>query len=161
MSDMANKLITISIRKYLVTQPRNKRMRKAARFIRERIAHYMKVDIDNVKFGRDLNNEITAHSQRMKPVKLNIDIDKGIATATLFKEQAAQQKAPKASEQKQQASTKMESKDVKKGSAQTAKEQPVSERVKRPESAAKNADAARAKKTPENERTAAPENSQK
>ena len=97
-------------------------MRKAARFIRERIAHYMKVDIDNVPNSAGIST-IKQHSQRMKPVKLNIDIDKGIATATLFKEQAAHKKHQGLGAE-QQASTKMESKDVKKGSAQTAKEGP-------------------------------------
>ncbi len=154
---MASKLITISIRKYLVTQPRTKRMRKAATYIRERVSHYMKVDLDKVKFSRDLNNEITAHSLRMKPVKLSIDIDKGIATASLFKEQAAKDKTPKASEQKQTAhAAKTENKDVeKKGGAQTAKERPAPERAqKRQENATRTADAANMKKSPENERNA-------
>ena len=76
---MTNKLLTIGIRRYLVTQPRNKRTRKAAYYIRERISHYMKIEMDKVRFGKDLNNAITARAKQMKPVKLNIEIDKGIA----------------------------------------------------------------------------------
>jgi ribosomal protein L31E len=148
---MASKLLTIGIRRYLVTQPRNKRARKAARYIRERISHYMKMDLDKVKFSKELNNLITSQARRMKPVKLNIEIDKGIATAMLFKEQAAQQKAP-AAEQKHAA--KAEGKEAaKKGGAQAAKEKAAPERAqKNPENAAQPSGAAHVhtEKSPEN-----------
>jgi ribosomal protein L31E len=158
MNDMANKLLTIGIRRYLVTQPRTKRTRKAARYIRERVSHYMKISIDKVRLSKALNDAITAHAKRMLPMKLNIEIEKGIATATPFKEQA-----PKAAEQKQAA--KAENKEqAKKASAQAAKARPVPERAQKgPEKPARPADASHTEKSPENESGSAPRtaNSQK
>ncbi|MCL5433846.1 MAG: hypothetical protein M1538_02615, partial [Candidatus Marsarchaeota archaeon] len=58
---MAERLITLNIRKYLVKQPRTKRARKAIRYIRERIAHYTKIDVENVKIGYDVNNMVFKH----------------------------------------------------------------------------------------------------
>ncbi len=150
MNDMAGKLITIGIRRYLVTQPRTKRTRKAAKYIRERISHYMKIDLDKVKFSKELNDMITARAQRMKPVKLNIEIDKGIATATLFKEQAVQLSATKTAAQKKQPA-KVESTAQAKGATQAAtKEKPASAR-KSPERAAENTNMESTVKSPEKE----------
>lgn len=157
---MTNKLLTIGIRRYLVTQPRNKRTRKAAYYIRERISHYMKIEMDKVRFGKDLNNAITARAKQMKPVKLNIEIDKGIAIATLFKEQAAQ-KAPSIAEQKQAA--KAESKEqAKKASAQPTKAKPASERTQKiSESSARTTSAAQTETSRGNESAVSNQDSRK
>jgi ribosomal protein L31E len=151
MNDMANKLLTIGIRRYLVTQPRTKRTRKAAVYIRERISHYMKIDIDKVRFSRELSDAITMRAKRMLPVKLSIEIEKGIATATPFKEREPQQTPPKTAEKKQAA--KAENKEpANKGNAQAAKAKPAPERAQKgPESAARTADAAHIEKSPRNE----------
>ena len=77
---MQSRVITISIRKYLVKQPRTKRARKASRYFRERIAHYTKTDPDNVKIDRELNSLIIKHySRRMVPIKASVSIENGIA----------------------------------------------------------------------------------
>jgi ribosomal protein L31E len=162
---MAGKLMTIGIRRYLVTQPRTKRARKAARYIRERIAHYTKVEIDNVKFGKDLNEAITKKANHMRPVKLNIDIDKGIVTASLFKEQAAQS-APKAAEQKKQPAKAAEGKEPQAKSAPQAapKEKPAKESVRKSqEKPSQNTSTANASKIQdaESRKAANAENSQK
>lgn len=79
---MTDRLLTINIRKYLVTQPRNKRARKMARYLRDRVAHYTKTDIANVRLSQELNTLILKYyAKRMVPVKLNIKIENQIATA--------------------------------------------------------------------------------
>lgn len=90
---MVEKLLTISTRKYLVEQPRTKRLRKAPAYIRERVAHYLKLDINSVKISKELNNEIVKrYAKSMLPVKLSITVDNNSATVNLFgqkKEQPA------------------------------------------------------------------------
>ncbi|MGI0133436.1 MAG: hypothetical protein ACREBW_00555 [Candidatus Micrarchaeaceae archaeon] len=88
---MANKLLTLNLRKYLVTQPRTKRNTRAVRYIRNRIAHYTKVKTDDVVISQELNSLIFKHyARRMTPLKMNIGIENGRATATPF----ATQKKP-------------------------------------------------------------------
>ncbi len=78
--------ITINIRRYLVNQPRPKRARKAVRYLRERIAHYTKTDLKNVKIEGELNSMIIReYSKRMVPIKTNVNIDdNGIARVSRF-----------------------------------------------------------------------------
>ena len=82
---MPSKVLTINIRRYLVKQPRGRRIRKASRYLRERIAHYTKTDLDKVRISRELNNLVVKYySIKMKPVKVSVNIDAGIATASPF-----------------------------------------------------------------------------
>jgi len=91
---MAERVITINIRKYLVTQPRTKRTRKAVKYIRERVAHYTKTPLDSVKLSQDLNVKIfKVYAKTMVPVKVNVKIEKGIATVAPFKLNAEPSKA--------------------------------------------------------------------
>ncbi len=84
---MANRILTINLRRYLVTQPRNKRQKKATRYVRERIAHYTKVPEENVKLDMSLNSLIVKkHAKSMMPLKLDISIEGGKATAMPFAE---------------------------------------------------------------------------
>ncbi len=84
---MANRILTINLRRYLVTQPRNKRQKKATRYVRERIAHYTKVPEENVRLDMSLNSLIVKkHAKSMMPLKLDISIDGGKATAMPFAE---------------------------------------------------------------------------
>ena len=84
---MANRILTINLRRYLVTQPRNKRQKKATRYVRERIAHYTKVPEENVKLDMSLNSLIVKkHAKNMMLLKLDISIDGGKATAMPFAE---------------------------------------------------------------------------
>ncbi len=91
-------LLTINMRRYLVTQPRNKRKYKAVRYLRERISHYTKTDIDNVILTQDLNSLVLKRvAKNMAPVKLTVKIDNGKATAEPFtaeKPQAEKAKEP-------------------------------------------------------------------
>lgn len=85
MSEMAERLITINIRKYLAMQPRTKRVKRAARYIRERAAHYMKMEESNVSISKDLNNRIVKYySRKMVPIKLSAKIDNGKAVLNEF-----------------------------------------------------------------------------
>ena len=78
-------LLTINLRRYLVGQPRNKRKYKAIRYIRERISHYTKTDIDNVLLSQELNSLVLKRlAKSMAPVKLTVKIDNGKATAEPF-----------------------------------------------------------------------------
>ena len=95
MIDMANRLLTINIRKYLATQPRTRRRNKAVKYIRDRIGHYTKTRVENVKMSQELNEMIFKHySRKMVPVKVNVSIENGIAKATPF--QTMKKEAPKA-----------------------------------------------------------------
>ena len=90
---MPERILTISLRQYLSTQPRNKRTRKAVRYIRERIAHYNKVEEKNVRISTDLNSRIfKSYAKSMHPIKLIVNVDKGIAMASDFN---AKKEAPK------------------------------------------------------------------
>lgn len=83
--------LTINIRKYLVGQPRTKRARKAVIYLRGRIAHFTKTDIENVRIGQDLNNMIVKkYSKTMAPVRMSVKIEGGKATAEPFKQEVQQ-----------------------------------------------------------------------
>ncbi len=95
---MAERLLTIGIRKYLVKQPRTKRTKKAIKYIRERVAHYTKTKVENVKLSQELNQLIhKRYARRMTPVKLNVKIENNIANVTHFSEKA---KPPQAAPEK-------------------------------------------------------------
>ncbi len=106
---MADRLITIGIRKYLVKQPRTKRFKKAAGYIRNRVAHYTKLKEEDVKISRELNSRIMKHySKSMVPVKLNVKIDGGKALVSEFgvaakKDAAAPETKAKGGARKQKA----------------------------------------------------------
>ena len=85
-------LLTINLRRYLVTQPRNKRKYKAIRYLRERISHYTKTDIENVLLSMELNSLVLKSAAKsMAPVKLTVKIDNGKATAEPFAAEKEQQ----------------------------------------------------------------------
>ncbi|EET89798.1 MAG: hypothetical protein LVQ97_02615 [Candidatus Micrarchaeales archaeon] len=89
---MPEKLLTINIRKYLVTQPRVKRHRKAAAFIREAVAHYTKTDLDKVRLDPSLNTLIfKSHYRSMLPIKVTVTMDNGIAKVKPLSDKAAAQ----------------------------------------------------------------------
>ncbi len=95
-------LLTINMRRYLVTQPRNKRKYKAIRYLRERISHYTKTDIDNVLLSQSLNSEVLKRvAKSMAPVKLTVKIDNGKATAEPFSAEKEQKKEEKEAKQKE------------------------------------------------------------
>ncbi len=87
---MANRLITINLRRYLVNRPRRLRHKKAASYLRERVAHYSKVEPEKVKISRELSEVLTKHHVKsMHPIRVNVSIEGGVATVTPFKEQPA------------------------------------------------------------------------
>ena len=87
--------MTISLRKYLSTQPTTKRRMKAVKYLRNRIAHYSKVQEGSVKISKELNQLVVkVHSKRMSPVKVRVDIDKGIANAKPFEVKAQTHTSP-------------------------------------------------------------------
>ncbi len=97
---MQSRVSTIRIRRFLVSQPRTKRQRKAVRYIRERIAHYTKLSPADVKLSTALNNLITKeYARRMTPVKVSISIENGKAMVTPFvaveHDEPARREAPK------------------------------------------------------------------
>ncbi len=106
MSEMVERLITINIRRYLAMQPRTKRVKRAARYIRERAAHYMKMDDSDVSISKELNNRIVKYySRKMVPIKLSAKVDNGKAVLNEFsaaKAVAEQRPAEKAAAGKKQ-----------------------------------------------------------
>ncbi len=82
---MVDRLITINLRKYLSTQPRTKRARKAVKYIRERVGHFTKIKTENVKLGYELNNLIfKEYSRSMRPIKLRVKIGTDTADVLPF-----------------------------------------------------------------------------
>lgn len=82
---MSDRLITISIRKYLVKQPRTKRHMKAAAYIRGRIAHYTKLREEDVKLSQELNELIIKqYSRTMLPVKCTVKMGADTAEVMPF-----------------------------------------------------------------------------
>ncbi len=99
---MAERILTIGLRQYLCRLPRHKRTKKAVRYLRERIAHYNKVDVENVRIDTALNSLLVKrYAKSMSPVKLVVNMDKGIAYATDFSLQ--KKEAPRAAEPKPKA----------------------------------------------------------
>jgi ribosomal protein L31E len=87
---MADRLLTINIRKYLVTQPRPKRAKKAAKYIRERVSHFTKIRQENIRLGNELNNLIfKRYSRTMVPVKVRVKIGTDTADVLPFVEETA------------------------------------------------------------------------
>lgn len=101
---MPERILTLNIRKYLVHQPIGKRRNKAIKYIRERVSHYTKVKLENVKISQQLNNLVfTKYSRTMTPLKLNVKIGTDTADVFPFSEQAAKTPEPdqKAKDKKQ------------------------------------------------------------
>ncbi|MGC8622930.1 MAG: hypothetical protein ACP5UC_03135 [Candidatus Micrarchaeia archaeon] len=82
---MAETLITVNMRNFLLKQARNKRFVRAAGYVREKVAKHMKLSPENVKLSIELNNMIMKHySKSMKKLKLSVSLDNGVATAKPF-----------------------------------------------------------------------------
>ena len=94
---MANRLITINLRRYLVNRPRRLRHKKAASYLRDGVAHYSKVNSERVKISRELSELLTKHHVKsMRPIRVNVSIEGGVATVTPFKEAQQTAAAPTA-----------------------------------------------------------------
>jgi len=75
--------------------PVRKRAMRVSRYVKEKIAHYSNVRFDNVKISKELNSLIIkSHVRSMKRLKVNINIDKEIATASPFEQKKASAVAP-------------------------------------------------------------------
>ncbi|MDE1870766.1 MAG: hypothetical protein KGI06_00815 [Candidatus Micrarchaeota archaeon] len=97
---MANRLITINIRKYLVKQPRRKRPMRISTYLKYRIAKSTNIRSDNIRISKELNVIVMKkYINSMKPLKVSISIDKDITTVTPFEQKAAA-KAQEAKPQK-------------------------------------------------------------
>jgi hypothetical protein len=82
---MANRLITINVRDYLVNKPVRKRHLKISKYVRSRVAHYTKIDEKNVKISRELGAlMVKSHAKSMLPLKLDVSIENGIARVSPF-----------------------------------------------------------------------------
>ncbi len=102
-------LLTINIRKYLVGQPRTKRARKAVIYVRERVAHFTKTDIENVRIDQELNSVIVKkYSKTMTPVRMNVKLEGGKAIAEPFKQDVQQVSDTAKNKDKKQETTKKE-----------------------------------------------------
>lgn len=112
---MAERLITINLRKYLVKQPRTKRARKAARYVKERVAHYTKLNPENVKLGYDLNNLIFKYySRSMVPLKVRVKIGTDTADVLPYIEGQPVQEEKKEGKKKLFSITKSRTEEAKK-----------------------------------------------
>jgi ribosomal protein L31E len=87
---MPTRLLTINIRNYLVSQPRRKRPMKISSWVKFRIAQSTNVRTEDVKISKELNSIIMKeHLNSMKKLKVNINIEKNVATVTPFAEKKA------------------------------------------------------------------------
>ncbi len=90
----------VPLRKEYMKVPRWKRTKKAVTALRQFLARHMKSD--NIKLGKEVNNELWKHGIRNPPhhIKVNVTKDeKGVVKANLFgvtiKEQPKVEKKPK------------------------------------------------------------------
>ncbi len=96
---MANRLLTINVRKYLSKQPRRKRHMKLPKYIRYKVAQATNVRSSNIKISKELNSiMLKRYLHSMEPMKVNISIDKEIATVTHFESRAKPEAAAKQEE---------------------------------------------------------------
>jgi ribosomal protein L31E len=94
---MAERILTLNMRKYLVNQPRTKRLRKAIRYVRERVSHFTKIKEENVKISMQLNSVIfKKYSKSMPPLKLSVKIGTDTADVFPFSEKPVQKQEVKA-----------------------------------------------------------------
>ncbi len=103
---MANRLLTINIRKYLTKQPRRKRPARMSRYVRHRISKSTNIRLDNIKISKELNSiMLKKYLHSMKPLKVSISIEKEKATVTYFDKTAKPVAEVKAKEAKPDAKT--------------------------------------------------------
>jgi hypothetical protein len=101
---MVDKLLTINLRNYLVKQPVRRRHMKISGYVRDRVAHYTKVDEENVKLTGELNIlMIKRHAKSMLPLKVNVKIEDGKATVSPFVQAKKEEPAPAAAKPKAEA----------------------------------------------------------
>lgn len=94
---VANRLLTINIRNYLVGQPRRKRPMRISRYIKERISQQTNIGMENIRISNELNSIILKqHLHSMKKLKVNINVEKEKATVTPFSEKPRPQTAAEA-----------------------------------------------------------------
>lgn len=87
---MANRLLTINIRNYLVKQPRRRRHARISRYVRYKIAQYTNIRQENINISGELNSIIqTRYLHSMMPLKVSINIEKDKAKVTPFGEKKA------------------------------------------------------------------------
>lgn len=104
---MATRLLTINIRRYLSGQPRRKRPIRLPKYIRYKIARSTNINSSNIKIDKELNAVILKkHLHDMRPITVNISIDKGVATVTHFDKNAKQQNVKKEEKKTQTTTTK-------------------------------------------------------
>jgi hypothetical protein len=86
---MANRLLTINIRDFLIRTPVRKRHMRLSNYIKLRIAKSTNVKAENIKISQDLNSLVmTKYLKSMHKLKVNINIEKEKATVTAFSEKA-------------------------------------------------------------------------
>jgi ribosomal protein L31E len=124
---MPTKLITINIRRYLVTQPRSRRQKRLSSYVKDRIAHYMKVTQENVKIDSEMNKALVKfYSKNMLPLKANVNIDNGTAKVSLYSEKKpveAQKSDSKTAQKDQKPKTEAKKEQSKEPSKKNVKEQ--------------------------------------
>lgn len=82
---MANRLLTINVRKYLSKQPRRKRHMKLPKYVKYKVAQATNVRSSNIKISKELNSiMLKRYLHSMEPMKININIEKDMATITHF-----------------------------------------------------------------------------
>lgn len=116
------RICTIPLREAYETV-RTKRMRKAAKIVREYVARHMKVELGDVRISGGLNHAFSEHGAAKPPRRVKVKIvkdDKGIATAWLLDEQEKNAALVKKLEEKK----KMVEERNKKAQEAKAKQQP-------------------------------------
>jgi large subunit ribosomal protein L31e len=76
MADKIERTYIIPLRKEWLKSPSFKRAKKAVRGVREFIARHMKVDYENVKVGRFLNEKLWKRGIKHPPHKVKIKVTK-------------------------------------------------------------------------------------
>ena len=107
--ETAEKLITISLSRAKPT-PRYRRTDRIVNVLKEKVAHYMKVEEDEVKISQKLNEQLWTQGRRSRLPRISVKVTKdadGVVTVKLPNEKEEEE----------------EKKEAKKGAKKEAKEE--------------------------------------
>ncbi len=78
---------TIPLRREWLKSPKHRRSKKAVKAVREFLAKHMKVELSEVKIGKNLNEDVWKHGIKNPPCRIKVNVikeDSGIVFAELI-----------------------------------------------------------------------------
>jgi ribosomal protein L31E len=130
--ETAEKLITISLAR-AKPAPRYRRTDRIVNVLKEKVAHYMKVEEDEVKISQKLNEQLWTQGKRSRLPRISVKVTKdaeGVVTVKLPDEKEEEKEAKKGTKEKKEEPKVEETKPVEPEEKVTAQ---AEEAEKRPE----------------------------